>query len=127
MKRFWVFSFIAAAFAFTTLLDRPLIARAQPAAPCSLARITMITMPKGSAKYQAGVLRLSNGGSLQLVGAQDSPAMYPITQMRANDAVAACYSRLNHYADAGPSRTITILDLRTSGFYGSLTGTWPPR
>lgn len=108
-----------------SVISAPAIAQAQPTAPCVTARITSITMPSGPAKYQSGVIRLSNGGSLQLSGPMNAPAMYPVKQMRANDAVAACYGHIEHYADAGPSRTITILDRRTSGYYGSLIGTWP--
>lgn len=117
---------IAAAIACGAFTMLPTASQAQTAVPCAVTRITSIKMPKGSARYQAGTIRLSNGATLELAGSVNSSSMYPVTQMRTNDRVAACYSPLQtRYADAGPSRTITILDLRTAGYYGTLIGTWP--
>ncbi|MDQ2866185.1 MAG: hypothetical protein M3R51_08155 [Candidatus Eremiobacteraeota bacterium] len=116
---------VAIALAAPAMLALP--TQAQSVTPCELLRIATITMPKGPARYQAGVIRLSNGASLELAGASSDPSVYPVKQMHSNDAVAACFSRIKTYADAGPSRTITILDLRTSGYYGTLIGTWPSR
>jgi hypothetical protein len=45
-------------------------------------------------------------------------------EMAVGDAVAACYGPLTTYADAGPSRTITVLDLVNGQYYSSLVGTW---
>ena len=115
-------------FMMVTLVSAFMIAaapvQAQPALPCALVRITTITLPKGPARYQSGMIRLSNGASLQLSAPLNGPGASGVTEMRRNDPVAACYGHMKSYADAGPSRTITILDLRTAGYYGTLIGTW---
>lgn len=106
-----------------TLLPLPAGAQQAPV-PCTITRITRIVMPTGPARYQSGRMTLANGATLELSGPIKSPAMYQVSQMHARDSVAACYSAVRTYADAGPARTITIIDLRTVGYYGTLIGTW---
>ncbi len=69
-------------------------------------------------------MMLANGAVLELSGPLKSPEMYQVTQMRVGDRVAACYGPLTTYADAGPARAITVLDLRNGQYYGTPVGTW---
>jgi hypothetical protein len=97
---------------------------ADPAPQCAVTQISTIRMPTGPARYQAGRMTLANGASLELSGAPNGEAMNMVSAMRVGDRVAACRGRMMSYADAGPSRTITILDLRNGQYYGTLIGTW---
>ncbi|MBC5799690.1 MAG: hypothetical protein GIW94_06920 [Candidatus Eremiobacteraeota bacterium] len=99
----------------------------RPSLPCVATRIAKIAMPSGPARYQGGRLTLENGAVLELSGPLKSADMYRVSAMHAGDRVAACYGPLTTYADAGPSRTITVLDQRNGQYYGTLVGTWSGR
>lgn len=96
-----------------------------PELPCTSTTIAKIAMPVGPAAYESGRMTLANGATLQLSGPSTSPEMSRVSRMKAGDPVAVCYGALTTYADAGPSRTITLLDLRNNLYYGTLVGTWP--
>jgi hypothetical protein len=93
--------------------------------PCARTTIASLKQPVGPAQYQSGSLRLRNGASLRFQGTPEELAM--AKDLAVGDAVAACYGPLRTYADAGPSRTVTVLDLVNGGYYASLIGTWKPR
>lgn len=104
----------------------PAVASAHPrnGVPCDRTTIAARRMPSGPAQYQSGVLRLTNGASMRLQGSSDE--LNVARQINIGDPVAACYGPLRTYADAGPARSVTVLDLRTGAFYGTLIGTWKP-
>jgi hypothetical protein len=106
------------------MMPLPAAAQARPL-PCAATRIVTVVMPKGPARYQAGRMTLANGAMLELSGPPNGPDMYRVSMMKAGDRVAVCYGPPTTYADAGPARTITLLDLRNGGYYGTLVGNWP--
>jgi hypothetical protein len=116
-------SIVLAAVAGASAVPLPLSAQ-QLSLPCASTRITRIVMPTAMARVAAGRMTLANGAILELSGDPKGPDMYRISEMRKGDRVVACYGPLTTYADAGPSRTITILNLRNGGYYGTLIGTW---
>ena len=91
---------------------------------CASTQITSIRKPSGPAAYQGGRITLANGATLAVTGPLKSADMYRVSEMQAGDRVLACHGKPTTYADAGPSRTVTILDLRSNGYYGTLVGTW---
>jgi hypothetical protein len=110
-----------------------LMAPAAPAAargaatglPCARTTIASLQQPVGPAQYQSGSLRLANGASLRFQGTPEELAT--AKDLAVGDAVAACYGPPRTYADAGPSRTVTVLDLVNGAYYATLIGTWKPR
>lgn len=94
-------------------------------APCARTTIAERKMPTGPAQYQSGILALRNGASMRLQGGAGE--MYQAKQFKVGDPVAACYGPLREYADAGPSVSMTVLDLRNGLYYGTLIGNWPAR
>jgi hypothetical protein len=82
-------------------------------------------MPVGPAQYQSGSLGLGNGATLRLQGTRAEMAL--AGQLAVGDAVAACYGPLRTFADAGPSRTVTVLDLVNGAYYAALVGSWKLR
>jgi hypothetical protein len=92
--------------------------------PCARTSIAAVKQPSGPAQYQSGKLTLANGASLRLQGTRAEIAM--AKELTVGDSVAACYGPLRNYADAGPSRTITVLDLVDGAYYATLIGTWKP-
>ncbi len=115
-----------AVLAAAPMLAAPAAAR-RSSLPCVSTRIAKVVMPSGPARYQGGRLTLENGAVLELSGALKSADMYRVSEMHPGDRVAACYGPLTTYADAGPSRTITVLDQRNGQYYGTLVGTWSAR
>jgi len=96
-----------------------------PILPCARTTIAARKLPVGPAQYQSGSLTLANGASMRLQGTPVE--MYRARAMAVGDAVAACYGPLKNYADAGPSRTITVLDLKNGEYYAALIGSWKQR
>lgn len=96
----------------------------QNSLPCARSSISAIAMPTGPARFAAGKMTLANKATLELAGILKSPEMYRVSQMRVGDRVVACHGRVTTYADAGPSSTITLIDLRNGGYYGTLIGNW---
>ncbi len=90
--------------------------------PCALTTLAQRKLPSGPAQYQSGTLVLKNGASLRLQGT--SAELYHVAGMRVGDPIATCYGPLKTYADAGPARTITVLDLKSGNYYGTLVGNW---
>jgi hypothetical protein len=93
--------------------------------PCARTTVTALKLPVGPAQYESGTLALANGASLRLQGSRAEIAM--AKELGVGDPVAACYGPLRIYADAGPSRSVTVLDLVNGAYYASLIGTWKPR
>ncbi len=113
---------LSALYLASMLLPAPALATGTP---CVATRLAARRLPTGPAQYQAGSLRLANGASLRLQG---TPAeLSRVRDMRLGDPVAACYGPLEHYADAGPARTITVLDLANGAYFGALIGSWKGR
>ncbi len=100
---------------------------AKAVTPCARTTIAAIRPPAGPAAYQSGLMTLANGATLRIEGRASDPGVRQALAMKPGDAVAACYGRAVEYADAGPSRAVTVLDLHTNGSYGNLVGTWPAR
>jgi hypothetical protein len=92
--------------------------------PCARTNVASVKNPAGPAQYQSGSLVLANGASMRLQGTRAELAR--AKEMAVGDSVAACYGPLRTYADAGPSRTITVLDLTNGAYYATLIGTWKP-
>lgn len=113
-----------AVLAAAPMLAAPAAAAGRPSLPCVSTRIAKIAMPSGPARYQGGRQNLENAAVLELSGPLKSADMYRVSEMHAGDRVAACYGPLTTYADAGPSRTITVLEQRNGQYYGTLVGTW---
>ncbi len=95
-----------------------------PGVPCVRTTIVAKRTPIGPAEYQSGQLRLANGATLRLQGS--SAELYRVEQMHVGDRVAACFGPRRVYADAGPARTITLLDLMTGAYYGTNVGNGTP-
>jgi D-alanyl-D-alanine carboxypeptidase len=93
--------------------------------PCARTSIASVRSPSGPAAYQHGTLLLENGASLWIEGSSSDPGVIQAMHMSPGDPVAACYGPSHTYADAGDSRAITVLDLKTSGSYGNVVGNWP--
>ncbi len=94
-------------------------------APCARTTIANVRAPSGPAAYEHGTLRLANGASVWIEGAATDPNVVQAVHMSPGDPVAACYGPARKYADAGDARAITVLDLKTSGTYGNVVGSWP--
>jgi hypothetical protein len=92
--------------------------------PCARTTVAAVKLPVGPAQYQSGSLALANGASLRLQGSRSEIAM--AKELGVGDPVAACYGPLRIYADAGPSRSVTVLDLVNGAFYATLVGSWKP-
>jgi hypothetical protein len=92
--------------------------------PCARTSVASVKNPTGPAQYQSGSLVLANGASMRLQGTRAQLSM--AKEMAVGDSVAACYGPLRNYADAGPSRTITVLDLVNGAYYATLVGSWKP-
>jgi hypothetical protein len=118
-----------AAVAFMGFAPLAVLAAPAPAAhlalPCARTTIAAVKLPAGPAQYQSGSLALANGASLRLQGSRAEISM--AKELGVGDPVAACYGPLRIYADAGPSRSITVLDLVNGAYYAALVGTWKPR
>lgn len=98
---------------------------ARGALPCLRTTVATRKAPVGPAQFQSGRLTLANGATLRLQG---TPAELRLAaDLAVGDPVAACYGPLKTYADAGPARTITVLDLANGSYYGSLVGDWRVR
>ncbi len=95
-----------------------------PALPCDTTRIASMMMPVGPARVDHGQMTLDNGATLELSGPPKGAEMNRVASMHIADMVIACYGPVMKYADAPPSRTITILDLRNGSYYGTPIGTW---
>jgi hypothetical protein len=93
--------------------------------PCARTNVASVKKPTGPAQYQSGSLVLANGASMRLQGT--SAELNMAKQMAVGDSVAACYGPLRNFADAGPARTITVLDLTNGAYYATLVGTWTPK
>jgi hypothetical protein len=93
--------------------------------PCARTTVAAVKLPVGAAQYQSGSLALANGAALRLQGSRAEIAM--AKELGVGDPVAACYGPLRIYADAGPSRSVTVLDLVNGAYYATLVGTWKPR
>lgn len=101
-------------FAFVAATTTPTSAPATPVGaglqlPCARTTLDQLTMPTGPAQYQSGKLVLRNGASMRLQGS--NAELYQAQQIK------PC-------ADAPPSRTITVLDIRNGSYYASLIGAW---
>ena len=107
------------------VMERPMGSSAQMAHNCASTRIVSKRMPVGPAAYQSGRMTLANGATLALTGPPNSARMISVRKMRSGDPVNACYGPLKHYADAPPSRALTIVDKRTGSYVGGLIGSWP--
>jgi hypothetical protein len=117
-----------AAAALMGLAPLPVLAAASVAhlgLPCARTTVATVKLPAGPAQYQSGSLVLANGASLRLQGSRAEIAM--AKELGIGDPVAACYGPLRIYADAGPSRSITVLDLVNGAYYAALVGTWRAR
>ncbi len=109
------------------VLPLPVVAQTPspaPALPCDTTRIASMMMPVGPARVDHGQMTLENGATLELSGPPKGPEMNRVASMHIADMVIACYGPVMHYADAPPSRTITILDLHNGSYYGTPIGTW---
>jgi hypothetical protein len=95
------------------------------AVPCAKTTVAGRRLPTGPAQYESGLLTLANGASLRLQGTPGE--LNAARSMAVGDPVAACYGPLKTYADAGPSRTITVLDLANGAYYATLVGNWKLR
>jgi hypothetical protein len=95
-----------------------------PSPPCDTTRIASMMMPVGPARVDHGQMTLDNGATLELSGPPKGAEMNRVSSMHIADMVIACYGPVMRYADAPPSRTITILDLRNGSYYGTPIGTW---
>lgn len=116
---------LLAAVGFTAFLGTTAEAAAAPvggALPCSKTTIAARKAPTGPAQYESGSLRLTNGASMRLQGTKAQ--LNVAAGMAVGDPVAACYGPLRNWADAGPARTITVLDLANGAYYASLVGSW---
>ena len=82
-------------------------------------------MPVGPAKVQIGRLTLANGATLQLTGAPHCSALSGVRNMRVGDRVSVCYGPLKSYADAPPSRALTIVDRGGGQYVRGPIGSWP--
>lgn len=91
------------------------------ALPCVRSQVATIRLPVGPAEYQSGRMVLTNGATLRVSG---TPAPITLSDFRAGDSVVACYGNERTWADAPRSRTTTVLDLRSGGYFGSLIGEW---
>jgi hypothetical protein len=126
MRQFICFCVCLCVAAGSLALTAPAATAAAAAGlPCVRTTIASLKQPVGPAQYQSGSLRLGNGASLRFQGTPEELAM--AKDLAVGDAVAACYGPLRTYADAGPSRTVTVLDLVNGAYYASLIGTWKRR
>ncbi len=96
--------------------------RTTSALPCVRTQVAGIRRPVGPAEYQSGHMLLTNGVSLRVSG---TPPPTSIGDFHPGDSVIACYGNERNWADAPRSRSTTVLDVQSGGFFGSLIGEWP--
>jgi hypothetical protein len=116
--------FVLCAGFLTLVPGLPAVADTAAPLPCAATTITALKAPTGPAQYESGTLTLANGASLRLQGT--AAEMSVAQTMAIADPVAACYGPLKTWADAGPARTITVLDLKNGAHYATFIGTWNP-